>query len=236
MEAETLRRHPVRLAVWLAIVGLLTVLNFVGRLAESDSQDDLAYRYTTAITAFAFYGVLLVIMLVIARVAPRMPVRDAFALRPPVSWRHALGLVAGALLAVYAFVIAYGWLLSLFTDANPSCEQGLAPTEWDPSRAGAFAAFAVSVIVLGPIVEELLYRGLGFGLVVPYSALLAILVTGLLFAASHGLVYGFLPLAAFGIVLGCVRGRTDSTYPAMVMHSTFNGVSLVIALAVSSSC
>lgn len=235
MEARAPQRHPVRLAVWLAVVGLLTGLNILGRFS-GDSPDDLPYRYSTAITAAAFYGLLLVIQLVIVLVAPSMSVRGALGLVRPASWRRALGLAGASLAAVYAVAFAYTLVLSLFTDASPSCEQGLVPTEWDSSRAGAFAAFAVSVVVIGPVVEELLYRGLGYGLLAPYGAGLAIVVTGVLFAASHGLVYGFLPLAAFGLVLGWVRMRTESSYPPMALHSAFNGISLAVALAASSPC
>lgn len=226
-------RHPVRLVIWLVVVGLLTILNFAGRYADGDSPDDLAYRYSTAALAVVSYGILLVVVLLLALGLRK---RRAFGLRAPVAWRRALGMVAGSLVAIYAIAFVFGLALSLFTDEDPSCEQGLAPTEWDPSRAGAFAAFAVTVVAVGPAVEELLYRGLGFGLLAPYGTRLAILVTGVLFGASHGLVYGFVPLVAFGIIAGWVRWRTQSTYPSMVLHATFNAVSLVAALALSSPC
>lgn len=233
MESRAPDRHPVRLAVWLAIVGLLTVLNFADRLLGPDRADDLAYRYSTAVAAALSYGLILAIVLLLTIGLSR---GDLLGLRSPVSWRRALRFVGVSLAAVYAIVFAYGFALSLLTDANPSCEQGLAPTEWDPSRAGAFAAFAVSVVVVGPVVEELLYRGLGYGLLAPYGAGLAILTTGVLFAASHGLVYGFLPLAAFGLILGWVRMRAESAYPPMALHSAFNGLTLAVALAASSPC
>lgn len=233
MEAATPGRHPARLAVWLAIVGLLTVLNFADRFWGPDRPDDLAYRYSTAVSAAISYGLILVVVLVLTIGVSR---RETLGLRPPASWRRALGLVGASLAGVFAIVVAYGLALSLFTDTDPSCEQGLAPTEWDPSRAGPFAAFAVSVVVVGPVVEELLYRGLGYGLLVPLGAGLAVVTTAALFAASHGLVYGFLPLAVFGIVLGWVRMRTESTYPPIALHAAFNGVSVVLALAASSSC
>ncbi|HSI97381.1 MAG TPA: CPBP family intramembrane glutamic endopeptidase, partial [Gaiellaceae bacterium] len=131
---------------------------------------------------------------------------------------------------------AYARVLSVFTDEYPSCEQGLVPTEWDSSRAGAFAAFFVAVVFVGPVVEELIYRGVGFGLLAPYGMWVAVLATGVLFGASHGLLLGLPVLVAFGIVVGWLRAKTSSIYPPMLVHSTFNGVALIAALLVTNPC
>src|SRR3989337_2419572 len=48
-------------------------------------------------------------------------------------------------------------------------------------RAGSFVAFFVAVAFLGPIVEELMFRGLGYRLFEPYGRWTAILVTSLVF-------------------------------------------------------
>ena len=56
-------------------------------------------------------------------------------------------------------------------------EQGLTPDAWDSSRAGAYAANFVAVALVGPIVEELMYRGAGMTLLAPYGSTVAVLVT-----------------------------------------------------------
>src|SRR4029077_5172076 len=110
-------------------------------------------------------------------------------------------------------------------------EQGLVPDRWDSSRAGAFVAFFLVVTVVAPVIEEMTYRGLGLSLLMPYGVPVAILVTGLLFGAAHGLIVALPILTVFGIVVGWLRVRTDSIYPPMLLHATFNGTALLVAVA-----
>lgn len=233
MGETTLDRHPGRLAGWLAFVLALAALNYAGRASGIETEDDLAYRYSSSIAALLQYAIMLGVVLLIARGLPRKP---AFGLVRPPSWPRALGLAAFALVAIYAFAFVYVQALSLFTDENPSCEQGIAPTEWDPDRAGAFFAFAAVVVIGAPVVEELIYRGIGFALLAPYGTWVAIVVTGTLFGLTHGLLLGLPVLAVFGVVVGWLRARTRSTYPGMLLHGTFNGIALAAALAAGSQC
>jgi membrane protease YdiL (CAAX protease family) len=58
----------------------------------------------------------------------------------------------------------------------------------------------------------------------------AIVVTGVLFGASHGLLEALPILAAFGILLAWLRAKTESVYPGMLLHAVFNGVALIVAV------
>jgi membrane protease YdiL (CAAX protease family) len=60
---------------------------------------------------------------------------------------------------------------------------------------------------------------------------LAVIVSGLLFGAAHGLIVGLPILAFFGIVLGWLRVRTDSVLPGMMLHAAFNGIALIAAVS-----
>jgi membrane protease YdiL (CAAX protease family) len=122
-------------------------------------------------------------------------------------------------------------VLALFGDWNPSSEQGLVPDGWDSSRAGAFVAFFLAVTILAPIVEELTYRGMGVSLLLPYGTVLAVLLTGLLFGAAHGLVVALPILVAFGVVNAWLRLRTKSVYPPMLLHGTFNAIAMLVAVS-----
>lgn len=90
--------------------------------------------------------------------------------------------------------------------------------EWDPDRLVPFMVNAMVITFVGPVVEELTFRGLGFTLLRRYGPGLAIATTGVLFALSHGLI-AVLPIAAsFGFGLAYLRSRTDSVYPGMLLH------------------
>jgi membrane protease YdiL (CAAX protease family) len=222
--ASVTPRMPGRLAAWLLFVLALTALAYAARLADTETPDDIAYRYSSSVAAIIQYGLMLGVLLLIARGLPR---REMFALKRPASWPRALGLALLALLAIWAASAAF----APFLDADE--EQGLVPDEWDSSRAGAFIAFFLVVSVLAPVVEELTYRGLGFTLLAPYGTWVAILATGVLFGAAHGLVAGLPVLAVFGIVVAWLRSKAGSVYPPMLLHGVFNGTALLVSVTVA---
>ena len=133
-------------------------------------------------------------------------------------------------MVIYLGSLAYTGVLSLLGDYDPTEEQGLVPDGWDSSRVAPFVAFFLAVTVLAPIVEELTYRGVGYGLMEPYGVAIAVITTGFLFGLTHGLLVGLPVLAFFGIVVGALRARTDSVYPGMLLHATFNCVALLVAV------
>lgn len=227
---DTVPRTRAALIVWLVFVGLFAALNYAAQLGGPETPDDLAYRYSSSISALVVYLVILAIVVAIAAIS-RIGLRAAFALSRPASWPRAVGLAALSLVAIYLGAFVYEQVLSVFGDWNPTDEQGLVPTEWDSSRAGAFVAFFLVVTFVGPAVEELTYRGIGLSLLAPFGASFAIIATGVLFGAAHGLLIALPILTIFGIVVGWLRVRTNSIYPAMLVHATFNATALIVSVS-----
>jgi membrane protease YdiL (CAAX protease family) len=228
MHPAQLERHPAKVLAWLVFVVALALLSYGARIGGGETPHDAAYHYSSTVAALVQYGLMLGILLLIARGLPR---RDAFALRRPHSWKRALGLAVVALLSIYVVSFVYEQVLSLFGNWSPSDEQGLVPDRWDSSRAGAFVAFFLVVTLVAPAIEELTFRGLGVSLLEPWGTTLAILVTGVLFGAAHGLVVALPILAFFGIALAWLRVRTGSVFPGMLLHATFNGIALIAAVS-----
>jgi membrane protease YdiL (CAAX protease family) len=209
-----------RLAGWLALVGLLAAVNYAARFSGEETPDDVLYRYETAIGSAILFGVMLAVVLALARFD-----RDVLALRRPRSWGKSLALMLGVLVVVYVV----GALLSPYLD--PGEEQGLTPDRWDSARAAAFFVNAAVVVVLAPITEELTFRGLGYSLLRRFGNQWAIAVTAVAFALGHGLVEGLPILIAFGGGLAYIRYRQDSVVPGMVLHATFNAIALAVAVS-----
>jgi membrane protease YdiL (CAAX protease family) len=221
MQSDEPGRERMRLAAWAALVGLLILLAYGSRLEGGDPPADALYRYETAIGGIAIYSILLLILLWIGR---GLPTREFFALRRPASWPNALGL---ALLSYVVIFMGAGAILWALGAAD---EQGLTPEAWDASRAGAYAANFVAVALVGPIVEELMYRGAGMALLARYGSAAAVLVTAVVFGLAHGLVLALAALVFFGLVIALLRQRTGSVYPCMVVHCAFNATSLILAV------
>ena len=104
-------------------------------------------------------------------------------------------------------------------------EQGLTPEAWDSSKAGAYAANFVAVALVGPIVEELMYRGAGMTLLLHFGTPVAVLVTAVAFGLGHGLLLALAALVFFGLVMAVLRLQTESVYPCIVVHCLFNATS-----------
>jgi membrane protease YdiL (CAAX protease family) len=218
-----MRVETWRIGAWVALVGALAALGYSSRAAGGTPDDDVLYRYDTAIGGVVIYLVLLLLVLWIARGLPR---REVFALHAPPSWGRALGLA----LAGYVIIFLGAGFLLWALDATE--EQGLTPDEWDSSKAGAYAANFVAVALVGPIVEELVYRGAGITFFAGFGSTVAVLVTGIAFGLGHGLLLALPALVFFGLVTGMLRVRTQSIYPCMVVHCSFNATSLILAVAV----
>jgi membrane protease YdiL (CAAX protease family) len=211
-----------RLAAWTGLVLLLALIGYGSRLSSGKPPANALYQYDTAIGGAVIYGILLLLLLWIARGLPR---RAFFALRPPQSWPKALGLALGAYVAIFAGA----GLILIALDAGD--EQGLTPDKWDSSRAGAYAANFVTVAFVGPVVEELMYRGAGMTLLARYGAPAAVIATGVGFGLGHGLLLALPALVWFGLVTAALRLKTDSIYPCILVHCAFNATSLILAVA-----
>jgi membrane protease YdiL (CAAX protease family) len=217
------RPDPRRLTWWWVLVGVLALLAYSSRATGGRPPEDALYQWGTAISAVLVYAIVLGFVLLIARGAN---VRRLLALRQPRSWWVAIGLC----LAVLVGILAVGAALDPFLNAGE--EQGLTPSGWDSGRAAQFAANALVVAGIAPIVEELTYRGLGFSLLRPYGRAAAIVGVGVAFGLAHGLIEALPILSLFGIGLAIVRDRTDSVYPPILLHAVFNAFALTVSIAV----
>jgi membrane protease YdiL (CAAX protease family) len=216
--------QPRRLMWWWVLVGVLALLAYSSRATGGRPPEDALYQWGTALSAVIVYAAVLGLVLLIARGGG--PLREQFALVSPRSWPLALGLA----FAVFVAILLVGAALDPFLDAGE--EQGLTPSGWDSDRAAPFAANAIVVVGLAPVIEELTYRGLGFHLLRPYGEAAAIVGVGVAFGLAHGLVEGLLILSLFGMGLAFLRARTGSLYPPILLHAVFNGFALAVSLAV----
>jgi len=86
----------------------------------------------------------------------------------------------------------------------------------------------LSASIIAPIVEELLFRGMLYGLLRSRwpSAVLAVVVDGALFAAAHGIGLILASIFVVGVTLCIVYEKTKSTLVTMTLHCLFNSVSV----------
>ena len=217
-----MKAEPWRIGAWALVVATLATFGYVSRLGGTKPPADALYRYETAVGGIVVYLLLLGLVALIVR---GLPARHVFALRAPASWGRALALALGA------YVLIFLGAALLLRALGATEEQGLTPQEWEPARAGAYAANFVAVAFVGPIVEELVYRGAGMSLLARFGTPVALVVTSVAFGLGHGLLLALPALVFFGLVVGVLRLRTDSVWPPAIVHCLFNATSLIVAVA-----
>jgi membrane protease YdiL (CAAX protease family) len=211
----------VRLICWVALVAAVSALEYSVRFSGSTTRNTRndVYSYSAFAGGLIFYGLIFGVVLVIA-----LDRVDLFALRRPA--RRAAQLAAGVLVATYVWEL----VVVALPIRNPGKEQGLTPTHWEPSHAGAFAANVVLLTIVAPAIEELTFRGVGQSLLRFTGRWPSILLIGVAFGLWHGLVQALLILIPFGVGLAYLRDRTRSVVPGMVVHALFNGAALAFAV------
>ena len=206
-----------RLFAWIAFGALICAVAYASRFTAGTPDRNALYKWTTAVGELFLFAVIIAVTLAIAGSQ-----RQLLALRRPYSWRRALAV------AVPVFIVVFFVITAMDQALHGSREQGLVPKHWEPSHASAFAANFVVVALIAPFAEELLFRGLGFSLLLPRLGPWPTIVTiGIAFGLYHGLVEALPELALFGAALAWLRWKTGSVFPGMLAHATFNTIGLL---------
>ena len=134
------------------------------------------------------------------------------------------GIAPPEVLPTVIFIVVYlGWML-----ASDQLIHWRGPWDfraWQSAPLLASGLRVLAVCLLGPMAEELLFRGVIFSWLkerIPLT--LTIVVTAVGWALLHwsypGAVIGV--IVVDGLLLGAARARTGSVVPPIIMHSLYN--------------
>jgi membrane protease YdiL (CAAX protease family) len=187
-------------------------------------RGQLFYTPAAPASVIVAYIVLIVTSVWVARHAG--PARQVLGLRPVPLLRSA-GLV---LVALIATSIAAQLLEPIFHGVR---SQGLTPDHFPggPSATLSVVAMTFATALLGPLGEEIYFRGLLCGRLLAYGRVAGVAGSGLLFAAAHLEADAFPVLALIGIALGTLYVVTGSLFPGVAFHVLNNAAALAVAFA-----
>jgi uncharacterized protein len=213
-----------RLAAWCALVLTIGGLALGVRLTSPPEHERTPpfFTWSFGLGGLVQYAVWLGLVLAIAAGLRR---REAFALRRPSPVGRAIRV---ALLPIGVAALTSAVVGPLL---DPGREQGILPRRWVHGHVGPFVVSVLAVAVAAPVVEELMFRGLGFSLLRQYGRWVAVLGVGFAFGVAHGIPEALPILVPFGSALAYLRDRTGSVYPGMVVHALFNAVAVIVAVA-----
>jgi membrane protease YdiL (CAAX protease family) len=215
----------VTAAIWsvCAVAALDFFLALVMVSAGSAADLDLVSRVLCE--AAAFVTTLLFLTVVHER---ERPLRDVLGLRRPPIVLLLLAALLGVALQGPVNIIA-SFIYNRYP--LPPDEIELLKKLFDVGALHQKIAIVVAAGVLGPAVEEMLFRGGMYGgLLRRHGALRTVLGIALLFALAHREPRNMLPDFLGGIAMGYLRWASGSIWPAVLLHAAFNTTSVVMAL------
>ena len=219
---------PPRLRSWPAVAVAVLPLVAVGTAARAlDAVGAWAPLPESVRAAVSLTFSLAAWMAITVAVAGRLGVSAAVGLVgvPRRAW--AIGVGVGVMLGVLRFPLVWG-LMRL----------GVVPGhEWVGhvwSMPGGPAWLWVAAVAVAPVAEEVLFRGVLFGWLSRWGAVVATTVSAVLFGIVHGeLVVGLFATLS-GVALGVLRTRSRSIWPGTTAHATINGSSVAVITALAT--
>ncbi|MFI8522990.1 lysostaphin resistance A-like protein [Promicromonospora sukumoe] len=139
-----------------------------------------------------------------------------------------IGVAGGAvaLLAKGVLVPLFMWLTDVPTDTQAGYAAGASGGIW------LLIVTAIGLVVLTPIGEEFLFRGVVTTGLLRYGPVIATVGSAVIFALLHGINVVLPAALVVGIITAELRRRSDSVWPGVVVHA-FNNSITVIAYAVA---
>jgi membrane protease YdiL (CAAX protease family) len=210
----------VAFAVLVVAAGALT-----GTSLSDDSQE--------AILAFSTSLLLLVFGVVLWRALPAHTRRAAVAIKHTAAGAVGMGLTIGI-----GIVIGSGTIIVLGRAIDPVVERRLDDVEKIGTAPWQIVLTVTALVVLAPLGEELLFRGLLLrGLVRRLEFWPSACITAVLFAAAHADSYVLWPraiaLAGTGVVLAWLY-RWRGYWASVTAHATVNAVASIALIASST--
>ncbi len=133
-----------------------------------------------------------------------------------------VGLVVGLLLATRVAALLWG-VMSAAAGWGPPVRGEF--TEVFGTGGGGLLLAVLMVVLAGPFVEELTFRGVVLGAAGPrWGMWPAIVVSAALFAFAHVTAWAVVPTFVLGIALGWLAWTRGSVWPAIALHTLYNGV------------
>lgn len=205
------------------IPGILELLRMAGVPFDAMNESVLAVILTVAIW---------VLVLAVVMLAPRVVRRghtvtkqDLGLKRLPTWSDIGLGLVA--FIPYIMGTIAVLYLASMFLPIDLDQEQQIGFDTAIASQLNYFMAF-LALVVIGPFVEELLFRGYLYGKLRRYGAIVAALVVSALFGFMHGQWNVALDVFVLSLVMCALRERTGTIWAGVVLHMFKNSIAYYV--------
>jgi len=204
---------------WIDMLHILMLL-LMGQLLLIWLPETMGWK------VFSFHGVLAIGILWGTRGKTH-----PFGIRPP--FRTIAGQSLLRWLAVLPLLWFSAWLWQLFLKGigyTPDLQEAI-QLFMDTDSLVTRASFIFFAVVIAPILEEGLFRGILQPLLIRrFGSVAGVVLVALGFAALHVDVGTFITLALFSLALSLAYARTGSLWVPVLMHALFNAANLTLLI------
>lgn len=236
------RPESATFPLWLAIIAVaiftgpnLAVLftGSLGELADQTGSDETLGVFAvvaTLVIQLAIFGIALIPLAL-----SRTPLSAVWGTARRSVLYTGLGLVLGVATTITVFLVN-AVFIGAFGDSTP-VEQSLLPNPQD--SLPVVLVLAILVVLVAPISEEVLFRGVLFASLRRHVGVhLAAVVSGVLFAVVHIEVLASQPvglagLTLAGVLLAYAFHLTNSLRVAIIIHAVYNGAAFGLMMLFS---
>lgn len=202
-----------------AITFFFILLRAVTLGLRPGSTDDMVSQIGCQAIAYLF-GLFLILRVH----APEASIRETIGLRRTSPGFYLLAILLGVAIELPADALYLATLRRF-----PTGVEDRLPEVFHGAATLHRALIVAALVVAGPAIEEVLFRGALFRPLLKSSpAELVILVTSALFAVVHLEWQMLLPIGFVGLSLAFLRRRSGSIIPSFLAHGSFNAVSVVL--------
>ena len=214
-----------------AFLIMLGARSFLPRLVEASGLSLNSFAVVLQSVLFHWTGLLTVTWMLARR---RLPWRSAFGLNPATFLRDAgrgVLILLGVMPVLMVAAMLYNLILQGFGfEATLQDGAFIISDETSPWMRAYFFLLAV---VLAPLFEEILFRGILLpALAKRFGATASVVAVSVLFAGIHGHVPSLVPLFVLSAALCLAYIRTGSLATNIAMHAVFNGVTVTLLFVI----
>jgi membrane protease YdiL (CAAX protease family) len=211
----------------------VTLLFALAAAFQTQVSQEVPQKDSGIIAGCLIYAVMLLAVVGLCLFLARVSFRRAFLAPGRQTWGAVkLGLLYGAAAIPPVAGLSIALTAALEWAGYPAQPQDV--FEWLDTTHGVGTRLfvGVMVVVVAPVAEELLFRGILFAAALKARTFVsAALLTGIYFALVHLHAPSFFPLLALGVAFAAGYAATGSIVTPITMHALFNLTSTLFYLA-----
>ncbi len=234
-------RKPVfgRADAWFALVLVFVVAVLMGPVSSllvmgnGEAAETVKIEYTSTLFLFqiVFQLFIVVLILVWLRAWRKFSIVQLFGFKkrgPFLTVGLALLCLIGTYIVLILFSMAVMPLIKQMTGMDLK-QQGLVESAPDIQDPLTRVLMVITLCVGAPLMEEIVFRGIIFGVASRYfRPVYATVASSMFFGVIHNNLLSFLPLTVLAICLAEAYRWTRTLAVPLLMHSAFNGITFLI--------